>query len=362
MSILNKTKYFDSLTGVRAIAAYLVYLHHFNPVNSTLVHPVIYDFIQEFHIGVTIFFVLSGFLITYRYYESDNFNVKKYFVNRFSRIYPMYFLLTTITFIGLIISKCSLNLNDIYIYIMNITLLRGFFDELKFTLIAQGWTLTLEETFYIVAPLIFILIKYSKNLIFILPFMFIIIGIIMVIVFRKFEFYGFFKSFGFMFGYTFFGRCFEFFAGIILALILKAKAINFKFNYFTFSGFVLIIVSVFIMSITKGYANFGIQTKFGFFINTIILPLFGIVPFFYGLIHEKTIFSKLLSSKIFILLGKSSYVFYLIHLGFFHVFLRGFFNNYIFIFLLLNIISILIYRFIENPLCVFFKNKLTLAE
>ena len=65
MSSNSKVK-FDSLTSIRAVAAFMVYLHHFNPFIGikTL---YIGDFISEFHIGVTIFFVLSGFLISYNY-------------------------------------------------------------------------------------------------------------------------------------------------------------------------------------------------------------------------------------------------------------------------------------------------------
>src|SRR5690606_34174966 len=89
-TLITNEKYFKPLTGVRAIAAFMVYLHHFNPItqNNNFKYP--YLFINEFHVGVTLFFVLSGFLIAYRYSEMNNFSFKNYFVNRFARIYPMY--------------------------------------------------------------------------------------------------------------------------------------------------------------------------------------------------------------------------------------------------------------------------------
>src|SRR6478735_4275673 len=55
-----------ALTGVRAIAMYLVFFHHFNPPESAT-GSFIRGLIKEGHLGVTMFFVLSGFLIAYRY-------------------------------------------------------------------------------------------------------------------------------------------------------------------------------------------------------------------------------------------------------------------------------------------------------
>ena len=56
---------FPALTGIRAVAAFMVYIHHRNPFDEVFFGKKIHDFFGEFHVGVTIFFVLSGFLITY---------------------------------------------------------------------------------------------------------------------------------------------------------------------------------------------------------------------------------------------------------------------------------------------------------
>jgi peptidoglycan/LPS O-acetylase OafA/YrhL len=92
-------------------------------------------------------------------------------------------------------------------------------------------------------------------------------------------------------------------------------------------------------------------------VNNLLLPVIGIVPFFYGLINEKTILHKLFSSDFFILLGKSSYVFYLIHIGFFRTIVVSFSTNYIFVFLSLNIIAIMLYLYVEKPLNRFFREQ-----
>ena len=94
--------YFPQLTGLRAIAAYMVYFFH--TLSSTHIPADnVFDYIlQTGYLGVSVFFVLSGFLICYRY--SDNFKLSKqwfqnYMINRIARIYPLFFILTVFTFI-----------------------------------------------------------------------------------------------------------------------------------------------------------------------------------------------------------------------------------------------------------------------
>ena len=58
------------------------------------------------------------------------------------------------------------------------------------------------------------------------------------------------------------------------------------------------------------------------------------------------------------LLGKSSYVFYLIHMGIFVVILNKVSTNELFQFFMLNIIAVLIYKLIEHPLHLYIKQKL----
>ncbi len=91
-------RYIPALTGLRAVAAYLVFLHHYNPASpGTLAHRVF----EQGYIGVTVFFVLSGFLMYHRYadayFRQENWSWQRYLQNRFARIYPLYALLLLIT-------------------------------------------------------------------------------------------------------------------------------------------------------------------------------------------------------------------------------------------------------------------------
>ena len=71
------------------MAAFLVFISHFGSVVDGNFPHIIQRFFAEFHIGVSIFFVLSGFLITYRYYNNFHLTTgwfKQYLKNRVARI------------------------------------------------------------------------------------------------------------------------------------------------------------------------------------------------------------------------------------------------------------------------------------
>ena len=353
---MTNNNYFPALTGLRAIAAFMVYFHHFNPINETIFGQRMYDFFSELHVGVTLFFVLSGFLIANRYYNLEKIDFKNYMINRFSRIYPIYFLLTTFTFLFFAVLHAQYLFSDFKIYLLNVTFLRGFFDDFKFSGIAQGWSLTVEEIFYILAPIFFLVIKKSKFFLLILPIIILMVGFLLVFIFQDYSFYGFMKTENFMLDFTFFGRCVEFFIGISLAIFIK-KFKDLKLIFLTYFGLFSICFFVLLLSTIKIANGNGTDCMFGKIINSLLLPLFGIAPLFIGLVYERTLISRILESKLFQILGKSSYVFYLIHMGIFGLVLHKFSTNYLFIFIVLNLISVLLYTYFEKPLNRFIRVK-----
>ena len=385
MSQKTLQNYIPALTGVRALAAYLVFISHFEYIFDGNFPHAVQRFLQEFHMGVTIFFVLSGFLITYRYY--NNFHLtkdwfKQYLKNRVARIYPMYFLLTVLAFVYYYFThdpKITKGFfSPVLLLLMHVTFIRGFFADLWDTGIAQGWSLTVEECFYFSAPFAFLLSKRFRKL-FIQPFVITGVALLLVLIFRNFNWYGFFGNFTFTLIYTFLGRCFEFFVGIQLALILLNKGITRNNNIkYTYIGFLLMMVCVGIMSqlaIPKGWMA-GLHNPLGIITNNYLLPP-CIALFFYGLITESTVFKTILSFRFVELLGKSSYIFYLIHLGYIRDFLNDRINkandwvfeyydkhgmswehspfendivNLVIQFVILNALSILLFKTIEEPM------------
>jgi peptidoglycan/LPS O-acetylase OafA/YrhL len=356
---IKNTGYFPALTGIRAIAAYMVFFHHFNPIPASAPTKWLHDFINEFHIGVTIFFTLSGFLIAYRYFDDKKINYKKYLTNRIARIYPMYFLLTTFTFVAGAIFLNQNQIHDFKIYLLNITFFRGFFVDFKFTGIAQGWSLTVEELFYLLAPISFILIKISKKFLLIIPFALLSIGMISVVIFQKINFYGFMGEMNFMLLYTFLGRSTEFFLGIFLALHYKQRPHIGFHGLYTYIGIFIIFLMIYILNSLKGDLSYGLHHPLGIVVNNILLPAFGICIFFWGLLTEKTLLSKILGSKLFEMLGKSSYIFYLIHMGLISIVIGKTVGNQLSLFILLNILSCLLYHYIEEPINKFLRKKMS---
>ncbi len=384
MSQKSVQNYIPALTGVRAMAAFLVFISHFAYVFDDKFPHIIQRFLGEFHIGVSIFFVLSGFLITFRYYNSFNLTTdwfKQYLKNRVARIYPMYFLLTVAAFVYYFITKDQTitkgSSNPVGLMVLNITFIRGFFYQYWDTGIAQGWSLTVEECFYFSAPIIFLIAK-KYNKFYIQPVIITLFAIAMVFIFRDINWHGFFGNFTFVLCFTFFGRCFEFFVGVQLARYVLKNGFTrtHKFS-FTYGGFIMIFVCVFVMALQTPIAPWiaGLETPVGIITNNYFLCVM-VAFFFYGILTEETAFKKLLATPFVELLGKSSYIFYLIHLGWMYNLIHdniNHLNDYIFtlydrwgkdwfspfqydslnllyIFIVLNAVSICLFKLIEEPL------------
>lgn len=352
MFTVNDRLYFPSLTAIRAIAAYMVFMAHFNPFYETSV----YTYVSKFYVGVTLFFVLSGFLITYKYYDNKKFNLKEYIYNRFIRIYPLFFLIVTAT---LLLRAVFQGYDDpwqfLVIYLMNITFLKGFFWDYFFSGLMQGWSLTVEETFYLMAPFLFFLIKKTKLSFLILPLFFVATGLLLVSIFSKIDFYGFFGNYRLMFSGTFFGRCIDFFCGMYLAVLVKEnRFIKIKLHL-TYIGLVSIAVCIYLIPLQDKITAY--QIDIWHLISSYLLLPISVVVFYYGLLSESTFITKLLSNKLFVLLGKSSYAFYLIHIGYLSSLIKVFTSNFLISFLITNVAALLIYLIIEKPIHTYLKFK-----
>ena len=191
-----------ALTGVRALAAFLVFFHH-NRTTWLIVGPL--ELWWELHVGVTLFFVLSGFVITWRYDrqgpQRDGY-VRQYFVNRVARIYPLYVALVVPTML-------FWRERSPRVWLLNLTVFSCFDSG-----IPQAWSLRVEECFYLAAPLIFLAWRRHP----LLP-----LGVAAAVLLALLPFAGLPALNGILgpprtlLLYTFVGRFFEFYAGIWLA-------------------------------------------------------------------------------------------------------------------------------------------------
>jgi peptidoglycan/LPS O-acetylase OafA/YrhL len=181
-----------------------------------------------------------------------------------------------------------------------------------------------------------------------------------------------------MLWYTFNGRCSEFFMGIALALLMLRKEMRaVKWPLFTLLGSAGILVSLGILASQPagGGSLFsdGRYSAAGTLTNNLLLPA-AVTILFYGLLNEGSLFRRVLSTRLLVILGKISYVFYLIHIGFISLLADGFLSrisagflarvddgplgNYIstswlywgMLYIVLNLISFAIYSLVEEPM------------
>jgi peptidoglycan/LPS O-acetylase OafA/YrhL len=112
-------------------------------------------------VGVDLFFVLSGFLISgllfAEYKKRGSIDFKRFFVRRGFKIYPMFYLLILFTI------AVQLVLHDL-------SPLRNYLDEIFYVqnyqpgIWTQTWSLAVEEHFYILLPLfLLVLIRFSRD-------------------------------------------------------------------------------------------------------------------------------------------------------------------------------------------------------
>jgi peptidoglycan/LPS O-acetylase OafA/YrhL len=102
MTINSKTSsvYFENLNAIRFIAASLVVFHHIEQIKAIFGLPNFWNnevFFIIGKLGVILFFVLSGFLISYLLYKekelTNTIGIKNFYVRRILRIWPLYFLI-----------------------------------------------------------------------------------------------------------------------------------------------------------------------------------------------------------------------------------------------------------------------------
>lgn len=348
--------YFPALTGIRALAAYMVFLHHFIPFRGPVLNTRWEYIFGELHVGVTFFFVLSGFLIHHRYggvVSVGRVWYQNYMANRVARIIPLFFLLTSATFLFHYffhpVNKGLFGKN-LVLWMLNISLLKGFFSGLKFSGIPQSWSLTVEFCFYAAAPFLFARFKnvllYPRISALLLAFGF---GLVMVC--SALPLNGFFGDNRFMLSYSFLGRSFEFFAGCYLSARLNEwKSQRRPNGYFTYISLAFIGLLIFCLSLVRQPQIYGVHTFPGLIINNFFLPLM-IILFFRGLLFETTWLSRVFASPTVELLGKASYAFYLVHVGFVEIGLYHYVtHNVLLLFVLLNLVSIGLYLWVEEPL------------
>lgn len=173
----QKVNLFYRFNALRFIAASLVLVHHAESLREQfqLVHFKSWDFFQNGANAVTFFFVLSGFLITYLLFKErkndHTISIKRFYLKRIYRIWPLYFLMVLI---GSIIQPQLIQIFGIdyqmpytigetwaYFVFFLPGLVTFYFGS---HLLEPLWSIGVEELFYLIWAPIF---KWFKRYIFV---------------------------------------------------------------------------------------------------------------------------------------------------------------------------------------------------
>ncbi len=145
-----------ALTGLRTIAAGLVFFYHWFFQYVDELPLLIGAPFKVGYVGVPIFFALSGFLITLRYL--DDFGQKKityrhYLYKRVIRIFPLYLAVLTL-FVATFGRPLNMIPDSWMGWVSIYTLTHALFPDWLYLGTLVGWTLTIELIFYIIAPVL----------------------------------------------------------------------------------------------------------------------------------------------------------------------------------------------------------------
>ncbi len=149
--------YLPGLNGIRAIAALLVVLSHISMQIGDLGFPELGTINMAGH-GVTMFFVLSGYLITLlllkEYNEVGRINKKKFYIRRILRIWPIYYVAILIAVVYYFATNQSIEASGLIYYIFLLANVPFVFGG-AITSIVHLWSVGVEEQFYLFWPWLF---------------------------------------------------------------------------------------------------------------------------------------------------------------------------------------------------------------
>lgn len=171
--------YFPNLNGLRFFAAAIVIINHVEQARSMFGLQNIYNNAMVYALGdngVTLFFVLSGFLITYLLLKerevTGSVAIKDFYVRRILRIWPLYylivflaiFLLPNINFFNWPVWSSLLQQNFAIKALLFLLIIPNA-NQVLFSPVAFGnqlWSIGVEEQFYLFWPWI---VKYIKRIV-----------------------------------------------------------------------------------------------------------------------------------------------------------------------------------------------------
>tara|TARA_R110002072_G_scaffold64203_5_gene159769 strand:- start:112658 stop:113710 length:1053 start_codon:yes stop_codon:yes gene_type:complete len=161
---MNQRYYLPCLNGWRAISIILVLIFHgtwfhFSPEGASP-NETLWHYFHSGHYGVSIFFAISGFLITSRILKEieffGSFNIKDFYIKRTFRIMPPYLVYIFAICALSVFTSISISWSE---FLSSLVFLRIYLIENDGWYTGHFWSLCIEEHFYIILSIIFITIK-----------------------------------------------------------------------------------------------------------------------------------------------------------------------------------------------------------
>ena len=177
----GNVRHIPSLDGLRAASIFLVLLGHGNL--SIPYHGLVADhfwfFLSDGHLGVTVFFVISGYLITYllrrEQEKTGRIDLRAFYLRRMLRIFPACYtflivlaVLVTLGIIPLSVTDLALSATYTWNYRFftlpwNLTAHTSAFAPQSWYA-GHLWSLSLEEQFYLVWPPLLVWVGLKRGL------------------------------------------------------------------------------------------------------------------------------------------------------------------------------------------------------
>ena len=145
------------ITFTRFVAALAIVISHFNKDVFLYKIPYLSEVFLRANVGVSYFFILSGFIMIIAYHKKEKIDYGDYYRNRFARIYPLYV-------VGLLLlwftREEKFLFTDILLYLLG---LQSWIPGKAMVLNFPGWSISVEFLFYLLFPFLYNYLYSKKN-------------------------------------------------------------------------------------------------------------------------------------------------------------------------------------------------------
>ena len=263
-----------NLQAFRFIFALFVFASHLNyiiPTDSIFWNRMYRYLFREGFIGVTFFFMLSGYILAYRYagaIKNSSFSFKTFLNRRIARLLPIYYVSLLLT---LPLTFNEFMNGDRVFYVkklfVNLLLLQSYIPigDYYFSFNGVSWSISTELFFYLSFP--FLLLFLMKNTKLIKILLALVLGIIVLCIL-----FLFIENAYYWLYISPFTRVIDFSVGIISYLLTsKYKAFSFISNDSKREYLAIIIAIIFLIASPHVHQNFKFSVFCGNVKNRILL-------------------------------------------------------------------------------------------